>query len=132
MVLWGSLEASVNRDTCKPGKVRGIRELIKGCSRWRHFKLPPCLYDRSMFVPSGCTNKLALNVCLRNFNIILPFSFIVAVLQMSQCKIVTLMFNQLSAGTRIERIRGVPHVPVECQYQLSTPALQHLSLDGVL
>lgn len=42
-LLHSSLEALVNTNTCKLGKVSGIRELIRGCSQWRHFKLLPCL-----------------------------------------------------------------------------------------
>lgn len=42
-LLHSSLEALVNTNTCGPGKVSGIRELIRGCSQWRHFKLLPCL-----------------------------------------------------------------------------------------
>lgn len=43
-----SLEALVDSDTCKHGKVSGIRELLRGCSQWRQLKLLPCLIAQSL------------------------------------------------------------------------------------
>lgn len=43
MVLQSFLKASVNINTWKPGKVSGIRDLIRGRSQWKHSKLLPCM-----------------------------------------------------------------------------------------
>lgn len=52
-----SLEALVDSDTCKQGKVSGIRELLRGRSQWRQLKLLPCLIAQ-LSVPSGCAYLL--------------------------------------------------------------------------
>lgn len=113
-LLHSSLEALVNTNTCGPGKVSGIRELIRGCSQWRHFKLLPCLITQCWCQEAALylfhSDGLAFYMLFVFFPLLSFFFFFLLV-------ILNRVFQ--------------PHVIVICQYKL-TLALQHLSLAVVL